>query len=90
MLFTHFYPTQGKQVETRFVSPASRVYFKVEPKTFLLTNWQKIYPLVKWIASDFVLFYFEDFLQAYIAYPLRSTTIDLLFISKILVFEIKS
>ena len=29
ILFTHFYIMQGKELETRFVSPANREYFGV-------------------------------------------------------------
>ena len=41
MIFTRFYLTQGQNLETQFVLPASREYFGVEPTTFLSTNLKK-------------------------------------------------
>ena len=38
MLFTHLYLMQGKEIEARFVSPASREYFAVESTAFQSGN----------------------------------------------------
>ena len=46
ILFTHFYIMQGKKLETRFVSPANRVFWRLNHK-FSVSKITKNYSLIK-------------------------------------------